>query len=291
MYEMIKRLAYAVDCGGITAAAEKLCISQPAVTKSLIQLEEHFGAELLIRGKKGVTPTEYGEIVYRLAKLMEKSIDDVTEEIGIKKARKRSKLNIGAGLLWSYVYLPDAISSMTERNHDLDIEVILRPPLELHNMVSDGRLDMAVGVMPEERHSGIIYEDLLINKHAIFAHHSHPLTSKNNISDIDLRNCHWVVFAFTGKETVTASSDPSDYNETKLSNLLLACLLLQKGSHVMRLPLPLAPLLKQFGIELIQHKPSEVEFVSGIFYSESALLKSNSLDVIKEIRNMGLNAK
>jgi len=40
----------------------------------------------------------------------------------------------------------------------------------------------------------------------------------------------------------------------------------------MRLPLPLAPLVEKFGIIPIQHKPSESEFVSGIFYRESALL-------------------
>ena len=291
MYEMIKRFAQAVDSGGITAAANELSVSQPALSKSLKQLEEHYGVELLIRGRKGVVPTEYGEIVYRLAKLMEKSIDDVAEEIGARKAKKRNRLSIGAGLLWTYIYLPDAINLIIERNPDLGIEVILRPPVELHDMVIDGRLDLAVGEIPEERYSGIVYEDLLVSKNSIFAHRSHPLRSKAKISDTDLRRCHWIVFAFTGKKTVTASHDPSDFNETKLSNLLLACLLLQKGSHLMRLPLPLAPLVGKFGIEPIRHKPSEAEFVSGIFYSESALFKSPSLDMIKEIRNLGLTKR
>ena len=83
----------------------------------------------------------------------------------------------------------------------------------------------------------------------------------------------------------------SDFNETKLSNLLLPCLLLQKAAHVMRLPLPLTPIVEKFGIEPIQHKSSEIEFVCGIFYSESALLKTTSLDMIKEIRNLGLTEK
>ena len=77
MYEMLRRFAEAVDCGGITAAADRLSVSQPAVTKSLKQLEAHYGGELLVRGRRGVVPTEYGEIVYRLAKLMEKSIKNV----------------------------------------------------------------------------------------------------------------------------------------------------------------------------------------------------------------------
>lgn len=288
MYEMMKRFAAAVDCGGITAAADKLCVSQPAVTKSLRHLEEHYGVELLIRGKRGVVPTEYGEVVYRLAKLIEKSMEDVAGEIGDKKTRKGQRISIGAGLLWSYVYLPDALNSVVERNPELGVEVILRPPMELHTMVSEGRLDLAVGEMPQVRHHGIVYEELLVSKHLIFAHHTHPLRSKPRINDTDLRRCHWIVFAFTGKKTIAASHDPSDYNETKLSNLLLACLLLQKGSHVMRLPLPLAPLVKKFGIEPLKHKPSETEFISGIFYSESAVLKSASLEMIEEIRGLSL---
>ena len=286
MYEMMKRFAEAVDCGGITAAANKLFVSQPAVTKSLKQLEEHYGVELLIRGKRGVTPTEYGKVVYRLAKLMAKSIEDVDEEIGAKKAKEGNRLSIGAGLLWSYVYLPEALNSVIERKPELDIEIILRPPLELHEKVSDGRLDLAVGEMPEERYSGLVYEDLLVSKSSIFVHHSHPLRSKTKINQADLRHCHWIEFAFTGKETVSASHDPSDYNVTKLSNLLLACLLMQKGSHVMRLPLSLAPLLEKFEIKPIKHKPSETEFVSGLFYRESALLRTTSLEMIKQIRNL-----
>ncbi len=287
MYEIMKRFAKAVDCGGITAAAKKLYVSQPAVTKSLKQLEEHYGVELLIRGKKGVAPTEYGEIVYRLAKLMEKSIVDVEEEIGAKKAGKMNKLSLGAGLLWSYFYLPDVLHSVIKRKPELEIDIILRPPLELHNEVSDGQLDMAVAEMPKKRLSGIVYEDLLVSKSVIFAHRTHPLRKKTKINKTDLRQCHWIEYSFTGKDTVAASHDPSDYSPTRLSNLLLACLLLQKGFHVMRLPISLAQIVKKFDIGPIDHKASELEFVSGLFYRESALLKSTSLDLIKEIRKLG----
>ena len=290
MYEMMKRFAHAVDCGGITAAANKLSVSQPAVTKSLKQLEEHYGVDLLVRGKKGVVPTESGEVVYRLAKLMEKSIEDVAGEISAKKAKRRNQLSIGGGLLWSYIYLPDAIDSVMKRNPNLSLEVSLRPPLELHDMVSDGRLDIGIGAMPEERYSGIVYEELLVSKNLIFAHNTHPLRAKTMISDSDLSRCDWIVFGFAGTKMVVASHDPSDSQAVKLSNLLLACLLMQKGSHVMRLPVLMAPLLAKFGIEPIQHKPSEAEFVSGIFYSESALLKSTSLDMINEIRSLDLAA-
>ncbi|MDB3936107.1 LysR family transcriptional regulator, partial [Granulosicoccus sp.] len=165
----MKRFAQVVETGSVTAAANILCVSQPAVTKSLKQLEDHFSVELLIRGKKGVAPTEHGETVYRLAKLMQQSMSDVASEIGTKKAREGKQLRIGAGLLWCYVYLPDALNSVIDQDPELGVEVVLRPPEELHNMVSDGRLDLAVGEMPEERHCGIVYENLLVSKNSIFA--------------------------------------------------------------------------------------------------------------------------
>ena len=287
MYEMIRRFAQAVDCGGITAAAEKLAISQPAVSKSLQQLEEHYGVELLIRGRKGAVPTEYGKVVYRLAKLMEKSFNDVATEIDANKSRRARKLRIGAGILWSYVYLPDALNSVIKRHPDFRIELVLRSPGELHNMVSDGRLDLAVGAMPKERHAGIIYEELLPSKDSIFAHHAHPLRSKAEISDEDLERCHWIVLG--GRKKNPTTHNPAHYNQTNLTDPLMACLLLQKGFHLIHLPLALTPMVEKFGIVPLRQHVSEVDVVTGIFYGESALLKSSSIEIIKRLRRVGLS--
>ena len=48
----------------ITVAAENLCISQPAVSQTIKQLEESLNAELFLRTKKGVTLTKEGEVLY-----------------------------------------------------------------------------------------------------------------------------------------------------------------------------------------------------------------------------------
>ena len=53
------------ECGNISAAAKKLFISQPAVSKSISKLEEEFPTPLLIRSSKGVKLTETGEILYK----------------------------------------------------------------------------------------------------------------------------------------------------------------------------------------------------------------------------------
>ncbi|MFZ1909070.1 MAG: LysR family transcriptional regulator, partial [Burkholderiales bacterium] len=49
-----------VEAGGIRAAARGLAVTQPALTKSLRQLETELGAVLLTRGVRGARPTEIG---------------------------------------------------------------------------------------------------------------------------------------------------------------------------------------------------------------------------------------
>ncbi|MGA8005065.1 MAG: LysR family transcriptional regulator, partial [Burkholderiales bacterium] len=50
-----------VEAGGIRAAARGLAVSQPALTKSLRQLETELGGVLLTRGVRGARPTEIGQ--------------------------------------------------------------------------------------------------------------------------------------------------------------------------------------------------------------------------------------
>ena len=62
--ESYKIFYFVAKCKSITAAAEKLCISQPAVSQSIKQLEKGLGCELFLRTSKGVELTEEGKILF-----------------------------------------------------------------------------------------------------------------------------------------------------------------------------------------------------------------------------------
>ena len=63
-------------CGGITAAAEVLCISQPAVSQAVHQLETALGCRLFLRTSKGVKLTREGEVLHSYVKRGIESIYD-----------------------------------------------------------------------------------------------------------------------------------------------------------------------------------------------------------------------
>ena len=54
--------------GSMTAAAEKLFLTQPAVSQQIRNLEEEMGVDLLVRGVRQVKPTLQGQILYDYAK-------------------------------------------------------------------------------------------------------------------------------------------------------------------------------------------------------------------------------
>ena len=67
-FEYYKAFFYVVKYKKISTAAEKLYVSQPAVTQTIQKLEEQMGGALLVRTKAGIELTEFGRKLYEIIK-------------------------------------------------------------------------------------------------------------------------------------------------------------------------------------------------------------------------------
>ena len=65
-----------IEAGSFSGAARQLRVGQPAVSKTIAQLEDRLGVRLLLRSTHGLTPTDAGRDFYEHAK---RSIEDVEE--------------------------------------------------------------------------------------------------------------------------------------------------------------------------------------------------------------------
>ena len=129
----------------ITRAAESLHISQPYLSKQLMELENEFGKQLLIRGKRKITLTEDGIILRKRAEeilsLVEKTEYDlssnntqVSGEITIGGNPTMTVLNTAARLRSQYpdvhfqFYSSDAIDVLERLEHgSIDFAIFLEP--------------------------------------------------------------------------------------------------------------------------------------------------------------------
>jgi len=121
----MQAFALVVDTGSFSAAARRLRIGQPAVSKSVALLEARLGVKLLARSTRGLAPTEAGLNFYERAK---RSIEEADEaELAARGAGAglTGKLRICAAVTFARIHILPRIPAFLARHPDLTMDVIL----------------------------------------------------------------------------------------------------------------------------------------------------------------------
>ena len=92
----LKALVAAVETGSLRSAARRLDLSQPALTKTVRELELELGASLLMRSSKGVLPTAQGKLLFAQALKTLRELDTAVDQVHQLGGRMVGELNVGA---------------------------------------------------------------------------------------------------------------------------------------------------------------------------------------------------
>jgi len=114
-----------VDAGSFSGAAKQLRLGQPAVSKTIAQLEERLGVRLLLRSTHGLTPTEAGRNFYERAK---RSIEEAEEaELAARGAGATltGRLRICAAVTFARLHVIPRLPHFLAEHPALDVEVVL----------------------------------------------------------------------------------------------------------------------------------------------------------------------
>jgi DNA-binding transcriptional LysR family regulator len=114
-----------VDAGSFSAAARRIKVGQPAISKSVAQLEDRLGVKLLVRSTRGLAPTEAGLNFYERAR---RSIEEADEaEMAARGAGRglTGKLRICAAVTFARIHLMPRLPEFLTRHPDLEMEVVL----------------------------------------------------------------------------------------------------------------------------------------------------------------------
>jgi DNA-binding transcriptional LysR family regulator len=114
-----------VDTGSFSAAARRLNVGQPAVSKLVAQLEERLGVKLLVRTTRGLTATEAGLNYYERAR---RSIEEADEaELAARGAGTSltGKLRVAAAVTFTRIHVMPRLPEFLQQHPDLEIEVVL----------------------------------------------------------------------------------------------------------------------------------------------------------------------
>jgi DNA-binding transcriptional LysR family regulator len=114
-----------VETGSFSGAARQLRVGQPAVSKSVAQLEDYLGVKLLTRSTRGLTPTEAGLGYLERAK---RALEEAAEaELAARGAGAglKGRLRICAAVTFARIHLIPLLPKFLAQNPELELEVIL----------------------------------------------------------------------------------------------------------------------------------------------------------------------
>jgi DNA-binding transcriptional LysR family regulator len=114
-----------VDAGSFSAAARRLKLGQPAVSKSIAQLEEHLGARLLLRSTRGLTPTDAGQRFYEHARRAIDEADQAEQAVRESSDGLSGRLRIGAAVTFARLHVLPALKIFLDQHPKLSIDIIL----------------------------------------------------------------------------------------------------------------------------------------------------------------------
>lgn len=107
------------ECSSMTAAAARLGITQPAVSQSVRELEDEVGAELFVRGRKGITPTRQADRFWEAARRAVRAFEAAENEARRLQQPSRATLRIGATSAPAMSLVPRAMASFAALQEDV----------------------------------------------------------------------------------------------------------------------------------------------------------------------------
>lgn len=189
----LRSLLAVADTGAITEAAERIGISQPALSRRLQHLEDYMGAELLARGRKGAELTEMGRIVEAEARLLVERFDQLREQVSAHQRLEGGTVRIGGGATAVSFVLPEAIAGFQEAHPGIRFQLKEAGSSEVAGDVISGRLELGLVTLPVQTRE-LVVRPLINDRIVLVARRDHPLAARGQVDIAELSGLTFVGF-------------------------------------------------------------------------------------------------
>lgn len=180
--------------GNLTAAADAIGLTQPALTKSIRRLEDLIGATLFDRSTKGMTLNETGELFLQRARAIETHWSQAREEVDARTGGRLQEFRIASGAAFHMRIAPMLVrqlsSEFPETRFVLEFDVAgaMLPLLQART------IHLLLGAFITEPPAGIVTEKLLEVVTGVICCRTHPLTRLSSVPPSALDGQKWLIY-------------------------------------------------------------------------------------------------
>ncbi len=188
-YEILVALA---ECGSLSAAARRLKITQPGMTKALQRLEFDLGAPLVERSARGMHFTVFGNAVLGHARLIDATLDKVREELRQLRGEQEGRIAMAVSHAACGVLLPQVLRRFRDNWPSVFVRVAAGVFPGLLVPLREGRIDLAVVPLPNHPlPAEFDQQPLMTTRLSVVARQGHPLARATRLSE--LAGADWVL--------------------------------------------------------------------------------------------------
>jgi LysR family transcriptional regulator, transcriptional activator of the cysJI operon len=169
-----------------TKAAAELFITQPAVTKHVHELENHFSLKLFERnGTKikltaaGETLLQYTDQLFAVYRSLEFDMSDLAK-------KHTGQLRLGASMTVAPYVLPPILAAFHKKYKDVRVTLINGNTAQMEQALLDKEIELGI-VEGRSKNSSIRYSEFKKDEIVLIAHADHPLAKKGNIRPEELK--------------------------------------------------------------------------------------------------------
>ena len=190
---LIRSFLAVAETGAITEAAERIGITQPALSRRLQQFEDHLGVPLMVRGRKGATLTEIGRLVQSEAQAILARYEHMQEMVNSHQRLEGGTVRIGGGATAVSYMLPEAIAAFQAAHPQVRFQMREAGSSEIADDVLAGHLELGVVTLPV-RDRELQVTPLTTDRIVLVARHDHPLAQRRRVRIQDLADQAFVAF-------------------------------------------------------------------------------------------------
>lgn len=193
MHRELRHFITVAEQGNVTSAAERLGLTQSALTKSLQRLEAGLGLKLLERGVRGVSLTPAGAAILKRAKSVDAELRYLDLEAAEFRADATRHLRIGASPSWASSVLPNVVAAIRAKQPGTRVDTSIDLEAGIVDALREGTIDFAIcGSVAGVSEAGIEYRPLQPIDTLVACRKSHPLFSSWSGDTAELLAADWL---------------------------------------------------------------------------------------------------
>jgi DNA-binding transcriptional LysR family regulator len=190
----LRVLVSVIEAGSMGKAARMLATSQPAISRSIADLEHTFGVRLLDRSAFGVEPTPYGRALLSRGVAMFDELGQGLKDISFLADPTVGELSIATSIAIAEGLVCNVIRYLSQRYPRLSFQVLASDTATAYRALHDRKVDLAIMHAIEPIASGNVdVETLLLDPHIVVAGARNPWARRRKLKLSDLVDEPWAL--------------------------------------------------------------------------------------------------